>query len=137
MDDLFVKIIKGEIPSTKIYEDENTFAFLDTDPVNKGHALVIPKKLYRNVLDIEKEDWGRLMETVRKIAIAIKTATKADGINIYMNNEAAANQKVFHAHVHIIPRFDGDNMITPAKHVEYKDGEKDEYGEMIKNELDV
>lgn len=135
MDDLFIKIIKGEIPSTKVYEDEDTFAFLDINPVNLGHVLIIPKKFYRNVLDIEEKDWGLLMETVRKIAVAVKAATKADGINVYMNNEPAGGQEVFHAHVHVIPRFNGDGMLSKAKHTEYKEGEQEKYGEMIRNKI--
>ncbi len=135
MDDLFAKIIRGEIPSTKIYEDENTFAFLDITPVNKGHVLVIPKTFYRNILDIEEEDWCRLMETVRTIATAVKKATNADGINIVMNNEPAGGQEVFHAHVHIVPRFNGDGMVQKPKRTEYGEGEKEKYGEMITSAL--
>lgn len=109
MDDtIFGKIIRREIPADIVYEDDETLAFLDITPVNPGHTLVIPKKAARNVLDIDAASWGKVMETVRKIAPAVKAATEADGINLMMNNEAPAGQVVFHAHVHIIPRFKND-----------------------------
>jgi len=107
-DCLFCKIVAGDIPCEKIYEDEDTFAFLDIHPINRGHALVIPKIHAENIYDIPREDFCNLMETVRQLAPAVKDAVNADGINIGMNNDGAAGQLVFHAHIHIIPRFVSD-----------------------------
>jgi histidine triad (HIT) family protein len=105
---IFEKIIAGDIPSNKVYEDDETFAFLDADPVNPGHTLVIPRQPYKNIYEIPQDSFAAVMNTVRKLAPAIKEAVDADGINIHMNNDAVAGQEVFHLHVHIIPRFKDD-----------------------------
>lgn len=110
-DCLFCKIIHGEIPSEKIYEDEHTYAFLDIHPINKGHTLVIPKMHAENIHDISSENFCTLMETVRNLTPIVKDAVRADGINIGINNGHAAGQLVFHAHVHIIPRFTDDGFL--------------------------
>lgn len=107
-DCIFCKIVKGVIPAQKIYEDEDTFAFLDIHPINRGHTLVIPKSHHENIYTIPKNVYERLMESVRMLAPKIKQAVGAEGINIGINNDSAAGQLVFHMHVHIIPRFDGD-----------------------------
>jgi histidine triad (HIT) family protein len=121
-DCLFCKIIRGEIPSEKIFEDEHTYAFLDIHPINKGHTLVIPKMHAENIHDISSENFCTLMETVRRLALVVKDAMSADGINIGINNGKAAGQLVFHAHAHIIPRFTGDGFLH--WHGEpYKEGE--------------
>ena len=136
MDDLFLKIISGDIPSSKVYEDEHTFAFLDINPVNHGHTLVVPKEHYRNVVDISVEAWARVMKTVRVLAPAIQKAVGADGINIVMSNGAAAGQDVFHAHVHIIPRFANDNAHNGFVHRTYETDEaKEVVAEKIRNAL--
>jgi len=135
MNDLFLKIIKGEIPSAKIYEDEHTFAFLDINPHNKGHTLVIPKKPYRNILDIPEETLCHMIKTVRTLAPAIQKATGAHGINLGMNNERAAGQEIFHAHIHIVPRFEDDNIYQPAKHTSYSEGEKEALAEAIRKHI--
>ncbi len=111
MDCLFCKIIHGEIPSEKIYEDEHTYAFLDIHPINKGHMLVIPKVHVENIHDISSENFCTLMETVWRLTVVVKDGVHADGINIGINNGHAAGQLVFHAHVHIIPRFTGDGFL--------------------------
>lgn len=107
-DCLFCKIAQGIIPSEKIYENEHTFAFLDINPVNEGHTLVIPKHHAENIMTIKKEDLAEVMETVRYLAPIIQRAVDADGINIGINNGSAAGQVIFHTHVHIMPRFEGD-----------------------------
>ena len=134
MESLFLKIISGEIPSEKIYEDEHTVAFLDINPTNPGHTLVIPRALYENIYDIPDDVFCQVMKTVRKVVPAIKKATGADGINIIMNNDPAAGQLIFHAHIHIIPRFESD----PFKHwrgTPYKEGVIEIVGEKIRKEL--
>jgi histidine triad (HIT) family protein len=100
---IFAKILRGEIPCHKIYEDEHTLAFMDVMPQVDGHCLVIPKTPSRNLLDADPVTLAHLMTTVQKIAIAAKQAFNADGIQIRQYNEEAAGQTVFHLHVHIMP----------------------------------
>lgn len=135
MNELFLKIISGELPCSKIYEDTETFAFLDIKPCAKGHTLVVPKAYTRNLFLMNERDFGRLMETVHKVAHAVKIATNADGINIVINNEAAAGQEVFHTHVHIIPRHTNDGVFAPPKHETYTDGEMNTFAEKITSAL--
>jgi histidine triad (HIT) family protein len=130
-DCLFCKIISGEIPSEKIYENKNTFAFLDISPNNPGHTLVIPKKHSTNLFDIEESDWLEAMKTVRFLAPIIEKAVEAKGINIAMNNKEVAGQVIDHSHIHIIPRHKEDGYRhwpgTP-----YKDDEAERVAEKIK-----
>ena len=131
---VFCKIVKGEIKSQKVYEDEETLAFLDINPVNKGHVLVIPKDHYENIFDIPKEKLAKVMEVVQKVAIALKKMG-ADGVNIVSNNGKAADQHVFHLHVHVIPRYynDGKEMDSINKRTKYKDeNEMMEYANKIR-----
>ncbi|KKU79674.1 MAG: Histidine triad protein [Parcubacteria group bacterium GW2011_GWA2_47_7] len=107
-DCLFCKIIKGEIPSHKIYEDESTYAFLDIHPINRGHTLVVPKEHHENIYDTPSEVFQSVMKTVHLLASKIKQAIGSEGINIGINNERAAGQLVFHLHAHIIPRWSDD-----------------------------
>lgn len=131
---IFCKIIKGKIPSSKIYENENFFAFLDIAPVNKGHTLIIPKKHYKNILDMPEEKLNGYMETVKKVAKAVMKGVNADGINISMNNEKAAGQVVMHAHIHVIPRFENDGLkLWPQG--KYQEGESEKTREKIVNYL--
>ncbi|WP_350334634.1 HIT family protein [Coralliovum pocilloporae] len=106
-DNIFAKILRGEMPCHKVYEDEHTFVFMDIMPRGDGHALVIPKNPARNILDVDDQDLVHVMATARKIAQAQIKAFGADGITINQFNESAGGQVVFHLHVHVIPRFDG------------------------------
>jgi len=106
--ELFKKIISGEIPCEKVYEDDQAFAFLDIVPTNPGHVLVVPKVWSENILDTHPETLAHVIKVVQKIAIAVKQATGADGINVHQNNQEAAGQKVFHLHFHVIPRYHHD-----------------------------
>lgn len=108
MDCLFCKIIAGEIPSHKIYEDEHTFAFLDIGPVSEGHTLVVPKNHAVDLNDGSAEDAAHIMETVHKLAPVIMPALGASGYNLGMNHGVSAGQDVMHTHVHIMPRKDGE-----------------------------
>lgn len=104
----FALILAGKIPSTAIYEDEATYAFLDIMPQSKGHALVISKwSKARNILEIEDEAMAQVMASVKKVATAIERALSPDGIQIMQFNGTDAGQTVFHLHVHIIPRWKG------------------------------
>lgn len=109
-DCVFCKIVKKEIPSDKIYEDDKFFAFLDINPNNPGHSLIIPKKHYENIYDLPDEVLSEIAPLIKKIAIAVKKSVNADGINIGMNNDGAAGQIVHHAHFHVIPRFADDGL---------------------------
>jgi histidine triad (HIT) family protein len=133
-DCIFCKIVRGELPSYKVYEDEKTFAFLDIHPVNAGHTLVVPKNHAHNIFDIAPEDWLAIAETARKISIAIEKAVGADGVNIAMNNREHAGQVVDHPHIHVIPRFKGDGLKLMPQH-EYKEGEAGPVAEKIRNAL--
>jgi len=129
-DCIFCKIVKGELPSTKIYENDKIYAFLDLKPVAKGHTLVIPKKHGVNVFDLGEEDWLALSEATKKLAPAIKEAAQAEGVNIASSNGEAAGQVVMHAHTHIIPRFSDDGLKLWPGH-DYTEGEMAEYGHKI------
>ncbi|WP_419912701.1 HIT family protein [Hoeflea sp.] len=120
-DNIFAKILAGSMPCHKIYEDEDTFAFMDIMPRSKGHCLVIPKSRARNILDVELDDLAKVMATVQKLSRAVLQAFDADGVSIQQANEAAGGQVVFHLHVHIIPRFDGIKMGPPASTMEEPD----------------
>mgnify|MGYP001611911732 CR=1 FL=1 len=120
---IFCKIVRGEIPSHKVYEDEKTLAFLDIYPVTRGHTLVIPKATdAKNVLDISEDDWLAVAKVTRLVSLAVENAMQADGINLRMNNRVHAGQQVDHPHVHVIPRFKGDGL-TNWPPGSYQEGE--------------
>lgn len=104
---IFAKILRGEIPSHRVYEDEHTVAFMDVMPQANGHTLVIPKAPSRNILDADPETLSRLMPVVQKVAVAVKETFVADGVTVVQFNEPAAGQTVFHLHFHVIPRNEG------------------------------
>ena len=131
---LFAKIIRGEIPGHTVYEDDAVLAFMDVMPQSDGHTLVVPKTGSRNLLDAEPETLATLIERVQKIAIAVKSAMGADGILIKQFNEAAAGQTVFHLHFHVIPVYEGQEL--RAHTGEMADmGELAERAGRIRNEL--
>jgi histidine triad (HIT) family protein len=107
MNNVFAKILRGEIPCHKVYEDAHTLAFMDVMPQADGHTLVIPKQPSRNLLDADAAALGPLMASVQKVAQAVQKAFGAEGILIQQFNEPAAGQTVFHLHVHILPRTAG------------------------------
>ena len=109
-DNVFAKILRGEIPCHKVHEDEHTLAFMDVMPQADGHTLVIPKSSSRNLLDADPAALGPLMASVQKVAAAVQKAFGAEGILIQQFNEPAAGQTVFHLHVHILPRMAGVSL---------------------------
>jgi histidine triad (HIT) family protein len=111
---IFAKILRGELPAYKVYEDEKSFAFLDIMPRAPGHTLVIPKFPARTFLDIAPDDLAHLMKVAQKIARAAVSVFAADGLTIQQFNEPAGGQVVFHLHVHVIPRKDGVPLKPPA-----------------------
>ena len=115
---IFAKILRGEVPCHKVREDEHILAFMDIMPRAKGHTLVIPKAPARNILDIKEEDYLHVGRATRIIARAAKDAFKADGITVQQFNEAAGGQVVFHLHVHVMPRHDGIALLPPASRKE-------------------
>lgn len=104
---VFGKILRGELPAHKLYEDADTFAFMDIMPRGDGHCLVIPKAPSRNILDVSEDSLAAVARTTQKLARAVKTAFSADGVTVQQFNETAGGQVVFHLHVHVIPRFEG------------------------------
>jgi histidine triad (HIT) family protein len=104
---IFARILRGEIPSTRVYEDDAVVAFMDVMPQAEGHTLVVPKAPSRNLLDADPQTFARLMPVVQKVANAVKTAFSADGVTVMQFNEAASGQTVFHLHFHVIPRHEG------------------------------
>jgi histidine triad (HIT) family protein len=134
-DCVFCKIVKGEIPSFKVYEDDKVIAFLDIHPVHPGHTLVIPKATdATNIFDISAEDWAATSEVARLVALAVEKALDADGVNIRMNNRAHAGQEVDHPHIHVIPRFKGDGLKHWPQGA-YKDAEAESVSEKIRTAL--
>jgi len=129
---IFCKIIKGEIPCAKIYEDEKFLAFLDIRPLNKGHTLVIPKEHHVTMLDIPRDDAEKLMGKAQDIAKAISGALAPEGFNLFCNNGPIAGQEVPHLHVHIAPRFKNDGHSFRWKHGRYRQGQIEKVQELIK-----
>lgn len=111
MTSIFSKIVRGEIPSTKVYEDEHTLAFMDINPAARGHVLVICKEEYPDIFALPEDLLLATARTTQHVARALRDALRPDGINIIQNNGAAAGQVVFHYHVHLIPRWDGDSAV--------------------------
>lgn len=107
---IFGKILRGELPCHKVYEDNDTLGFMDVMPQAPGHLLVIPKSGSRNLLDADPAVLGKLFPVVQKLAVAAQEAFEADGVVISQFNEAAAGQTVFHLHVHVIPRKEGEPL---------------------------
>ena len=112
---VFAKILKGEIPCVKLYEDEKTLSFMDVMPQAEGHALVIPKEGAENILDLSQDSAKALMATTQKIAKAVKKGLNAPGIMLAMLNGAPAGQSVFHVHFHVIPRAHGIELGLHAR----------------------
>ena len=121
-DCIFCKIIRGEIPCAKVYETHTVLAFLDIAPVNKGHALVIPKAHYENVWELPASLATEMLIAVQTVGQALKDGLGAQGMNLGMNNGVAAGQLVMHAHWHLIPRFAGDGLtLWPQKSYDSQD----------------
>ena len=104
---VFAKILRGELPASKVYEDEDVLVIMDVMPQGKGHSLVIPKRPSRNILDMRADDLRNTILAVQRVARAVQKAFDAPGVLVMQFSEPAAGQTVFHAHFHVIPRFDG------------------------------
>jgi diadenosine tetraphosphate (Ap4A) HIT family hydrolase len=123
-DCVFCKIVRGENQASRIYEDEDVMAFLDARPVNEGHTLVISRRHYENVFQISDEELANVFKIVKKVATAVMKSEKAEGIRILQNNGKAANQVIFHFHVHIIPEYEGQDRYRPRETSERDELEK-------------
>lgn len=133
---VFCQIVKGEIPCEKIYEDEKFLAFLDINPINKGHTLVIPKEHYQNLDSTPDYLVSGLAVLTKKLAQAVKKGVKADAFNLGLNNGRIAGQIIPHVHFHIIPRFKDDDL-KPWPSKKYKEGEMEEVAQSIKKYVPV
>jgi len=120
-DNVFARILRGELPSERVYEDDATLALMDIMPRADGHVLVIPKGPARNVLDASPEQLAACMATVQRLSHAVMKAFNADGVTLLQANETAAGQEVFHLHFHVMPRHDGARLRKPASEMEKPD----------------
>ena len=132
MDTIFTKIDKGEIPSTKVYEDDICFVILDINPVKKGHCLVISKQPYPNIASCPDDVLNHLVLVAKKIEKKQREALGNQGSNIIINNDPASGQEVPHIHVHVIPRFEGDGRKHFQDHDKYADGEMKAFGDRLR-----
>ena len=134
MDCVFCKIIAGQIPAQKVYEDADTLAFLDIAPTNKGHTLVIPKKHFVTIEDTPPEVLEKVAVTLGKVARAVHLGTACEGYNVQQSNYPAGGQVVPHLHFHIVPRFSNDGLhLWP--HKKYEPGEAEAYQRKIAKHL--
>ena len=135
-DCIFCRIVAGQLPAGRLLETPGVLAFLDIAPVHYGHTLVIPKAHYQNLLDLPDELWQEIGQVCRRVAQAGQQSLKAQGFNIGMNNFAAAGQEVFHAHVHVIPRYDGDGLrLFPQKN--YRPGDMEKTAAQLRQALEA
>lgn len=111
MPSIFAKIVSGDIPAYKVYEDQDTLAFMDINPAARGHTLVISKAEHADLFAMPPETLAAVARTTQRVALALREALRPDGLNIIQNNGAAAGQVIFHYHVHVIPRWEGDHAV--------------------------
>ena len=114
-DCIFCKIVAGDLPAHKVQEDEHTIAFMDLNPWTRGHALVIPRRHSRNLYEVEDEDLEHAAVASKRLALTMRERLACDGVNLLNCCEAAAWQTVFHTHIHVIPRYDGDPLQLPVR----------------------
>ena len=132
---IFCKIANGEIPAATLYEDENFRVILDLGPASKGHALILPKSHAANIYELSDEMAANAMILAKKMATAMTAALKCDGFNIVQNNGECAGQTVFHFHMHLIPRYKGDQVGITWKPGELSDADKEEILLKVKEQL--
>lgn len=132
---IFCKIASGELPAQKVYEDSDTMAFLDINPINPGHTLVIPKDHFDNIEEIPETVLANVIMTVKKVGNAVKQGLKAKGYNLQVNNDPIAGRIIPHIHFHIIPRYEEDGLkLWPQGR--YQQGEIEEVAGQIKTVAD-
>lgn len=123
---IFCKIAAGEIPSKTLYEDEEFRVILDLGPATRGHALILPKNHYRNLFELPEEQAEKVMVLAKKMALKMREKLHSDGFNLVQNNEEVAGQTVFHFHMHLIPRYEGDGQVIGWKPGKPEDAELEE-----------
>jgi histidine triad (HIT) family protein len=128
----FCKIVEKENDASIIFEDERTMAFLWTKAIAEGHTLVIPKVHYENIYGVPEDEIAHLFKIVKRVAVAVKKGLNADGINIGQNNERAADQTIFHLHVHVLPRFEGQKLPADDKLLEVNREKREETANKIR-----
>ncbi|HZE20735.1 MAG TPA: HIT family protein [Desulfobaccales bacterium] len=134
-DCIFCRIAAGQAPAVRILETPGVLAFLDIAPVNYGHTLIIPKTHYQNLLDLPDNLWLEMGRVSRRVAQALRVSLYAQGFNLGMNNFEAAGQVVFHAHLHVIPRYHTDGLrLFPQE--SYKPGDIETTGEQLRQALE-
>ena len=136
-DCIFCKIANGDIPSATVYEDKDFRVILDIAPAAKGHALILPKQHYDNLWELGEEEAAKVLTIAAKVSKAQKAALSCDGINVLQNNGIAAGQSVFHYHMHLIPRYDKDEVNIPWKSLSYEEGEAEKVCESIKAAMEA
>ena len=135
-DCIFCRIGQGQLPAARVLETSGVLAFLDIAPVNYGHTLVIPKVHYRNLLELPDELWMEMGQVSRRVAQALRATLDAQGFNIGMNNFEAAGQVVFHAHIHVIPRYFSDGLkLFPQE--SYKPGDLEKTAAQLRQALEI
>ena len=132
---IFCKILNKQAPASIIYEDETLLAFLDIRPLNEGHTLVIPKRHYVDIFDIPEDQLSQVHKVVKQVSVAIKKATNSDGISIIQQNGKAADQDIFHFHVHVVPRFEGQKLPSFSALKEVERTKLDDMAKKIKQQL--
>ena len=132
---IFCKIVRKQAPASIIYEDESVVAFLDIRPLNMGHTLIIPKAHYVDIFETPESELSNICKVSKRISIALKKATRADGISIIQQNGKAAGQDIFHAHVHVVPRFEGQKLPGFGELKEVERAKLDEVAKRIRQEL--
>lgn len=132
METVFDKIISGSIPSYKIYDDTYCTGILDINPVKKGHCLLISKLSVATINELGSNEFAHMSNIVQRIAKQMRTALKADAVNVLINDGKAAGQEIPHVHIHIIPRFESDGGIDIGKKEKYADEEMEKYFQLLK-----
>jgi histidine triad (HIT) family protein len=135
-DCIFCRIIAGEIPSATVYEDEDFKAILDISPAAKGHTIILSKKHFANLYEMDDETASKALKVARKVAAAINEEFNCDGLNLLQNNGEAAGQTVFHFHVHLIPRYNKDTVDMMWDHKKYEEGEAERVAAALAKRLD-
>ena len=129
---IFCKIVTGDLPGYKVYEDDKILAFLNIKPVSPGQTLVIPKKHYANLEEMNEDDLTALILVVKKVGYLLKTKLSIPGYNLSVNNDPVAGQEIPHFHFHVIPRHNNDGL-NPWRHIEYSEGELEEIIKKLQN----
>ena len=132
---IFCRIVRKQVPASIIYEDESVVAFLDIRPLNMGHTLVIPKAHYIDIFETPETELSNVHKVSKRISIAVKKATAADGISIIQQNGKAAGQDIFHLHVHAVPRFEGQKLPSFSALKEVERAKLDEMAKKIRRQL--